>query len=99
MSSRSGSRWMAALLAAGISVGFVLPGAPAEASRRSEKTWRYLTYGAGGLTAYGLVKKKSGLALLGAAGTAYSYSRWKRDVRNRHRRARHTRHYRRAHYR
>lgn len=103
MDARSGNRWMAALLAIGISAGFVLPAAPAEASRKSEKTWRYLTYGSGGLTAYGLARGKSGLALLGAAGTAYSYSRWRRDVRNRHRHrprhARHVRYYRHAYYR
>jgi len=105
MSTRWGTRWVALLLTLGICAGVVLPVAPAHASRHSERTWRYLTYGAGGLTAYGLLKKKSGLALLGAAGTAYSYSRWKRDVRNRHRharygrRSRYTRVYRRAYYR
>lgn len=58
-----------------------------------ESTWRGLTYGAGAATLYGAATHKPGLALLGAAGTAYSYSRWKRDVRNRHRRQRwHHRH-------
>lgn len=99
MNTRSCNKWTAAVLTLAIAITCLLPAVPASASRRSERTWRYLTYGAGALTGYGIVRGKGGLALLGAAGTAYSYSRWRRDVRNRHRWERGRRYHRRGHYR
>ncbi len=75
----------AVVLAAVTAVGAIAAAAvPARAD--SEGTWRALTYGLGGLTAYGAVKRSPTMAIIGAAGTAYSYSRWKRAVRDRHRR-------------
>jgi hypothetical protein len=75
---------VAAALAAVIGLGTVaMTAAPAQA--RSEDTWRALTYGLGGLTAYGAVKRSPTIALLGAAGTYYAYTRWKKSVRDRHR--------------
>lgn len=105
MNTRSCNKWTAAVLTLATGIGCLLPAVPTSASRRSERTWRYLTYGAGALTGYGIARGKGGLALLGAAGTAYSYSRWRRDIRNRHRwergrrSTRYTRYHRRRHYR
>lgn len=80
------TRFHAAALAAVMSIGMVTASiAPAQA-RGGESTWRGLTYGLGGVTAYGAVKRSPTIAILGAAGTAYSYSRWKRAERDRHRR-------------
>jgi hypothetical protein len=94
------TRIYAAVLAAVMSLGLVCGlVAPAQARGGGESTWRGLTYGLGGVTAYGAVKRSPTIALLGAAGTAYSYSRWRKAVRDRHRREGWSRrhHYRRHH--
>ena len=95
------TKFHAAALAAVMSMGTVAASiAPAQA-RGGESTWRGLTYGLGGVTAYGAVKRSPTIAILGAAGTAYSYSRWKRAERDRHRRERYyrsRRHYRHYHH-
>ncbi len=93
------TRFRALALAIVMSLGVLLIGiAPASAS--NESTWRGLTYGLGGVTAYGAVKRSPTIAILGAAGTAYSYSRWRKAVRDRHRRYgyRYRRHYRHYHH-
>jgi len=93
-------RVYAAALAAIVGAGALLTSAAtALASRHSERTWRYLTYGLGGVTAYGAVKGSPTIALLGAAGTAYSYSRWRGDVKRRHRYERYHRYRRYRYYR
>lgn len=79
-------RFYSGALAAIMGVGTLLAGAVPAHARGGEDTWKYLTYGLGAATVYGAVKRNPTIALIGAAGTAYSYSRWKKAVRDRHRR-------------
>lgn len=58
------------------------------ASAGSEDTWRLATYGAAGVTAYGLFKKKPIIAIAGAAGAYLAYRKWKGEVNDRHDRER-----------
>lgn len=58
------------------------------AAADSEDTWRMVTYGAAGATAYGLVKKKPIIAIAGAAGTYLAYRKWKSEINRRHDRQR-----------
>lgn len=51
-----------------------------DASRQKNKNqWRNLAYGSAALTAYGLLKHDKTLTILGAAGTAYTASRYEKD--------------------
>ena len=75
-----------AVAIAGLTLGAVKP-AEAKSNGR-EKLWRIGTYlGAAG-TGVALVKNKDTLALIGAGVTALSYTQWKKEVRNRHKRER-----------
>ena len=79
-------RFVSALMVGAMSLGLVTIAAPRPAHAASEKTWRLLTYGAAAATAYGVVKKNTTIGLIGAAGTALSYSKWKKAVKDRHKR-------------
>jgi len=78
-------RWARSLslgLAGFSAAGAVLMGAaPAAAESSRERNNRIATYALGAGTAYAAVKGKTGLALLGAAGTYYTYRQWK-DAQN-----------------
>lgn len=93
-------RLYSSALAAVMAIGILFAGAaPAAADHNKasskEKAYRLGTYALGGLTAYGLVKKKGTLALVGAAGTYLAYRGWKNEVNERHERRRDGRNYRR----
>ena len=99
MKTRILSATLAVIMALGV---LLVPAArPAEASRKSEKTWRYLTYGGAALGAYGFLSGHKTLGWLGAGAAGYGYYRWHKDTRNRHhRQARYrTRYYRHRYYR
>jgi chromate transport protein ChrA len=53
----------------------------------STKGRRNTTIALGAVTAYGLVKKKKKVAIVGAVGTAYAYSRYRKSKKNDRRRA------------
>ena len=75
-------RVYSAVLALVLGLGILSLGArPAEAATKKEKTYRTATYVLGGLTAYALLKKKTTIGLLGAAGTYYAYRKWRSEGR------------------
>jgi hypothetical protein len=80
---------VSSVLAAAVAAGCLMVGAarPAQA-RGSEDLWRIGTYVGGAATGAALAKGRGTWALVGAGATALSYSQWKRQVRNRHRRER-----------
>ena len=43
---------------------------------QSKNTWKNIAIGGAAVTGYGLVKKKKNVAIIGAVGTAYAYSRY-----------------------
>lgn len=56
-----------------------------DASKHRQKTknnWRNLTYGAGAVTAYGLLRHNTAISVAGAAGTLYSLNRYEQDRRS-----------------
>jgi hypothetical protein len=57
--------------------------APVQA--QSKSTWKNAAIAGAAVTGYGLLKKKKTVAIVGAAGTAYAYSRYnsKRKAENR----------------
>ena len=84
---------LAAVLLAAVllSAGLILPGqANAQSSRKkalhhrqqTKNNWRNAAIGSGAVGIYGLVKHDTALTALGAAGTAYSLSRYEHDRRS-----------------
>jgi uncharacterized membrane protein YebE (DUF533 family) len=72
---KNGNRWIAlsvlfAMMLTTLGAVFVQP---AEASAKGR---RNTTIALGALTGYALLKKKKGLAIAGAVGTAYAYKRY-----------------------
>ena len=68
-----------AVLAA-TTIGATLSGAafsPVEAQK--SKKWRNFALGGAAVTGYGLIKKKKTVAIVGGVGTAYAYSRYRKD--------------------
>jgi len=87
MKTRIYSAAMAVTLGSGALFAGALPAAAQRnRSSSSERNYRIATYALGGLTAYGLVKKKGTLAVVGAAGTYLAHRKWKGEVEDRHRR-------------
>jgi hypothetical protein len=84
---RTKQRISATLLAFVLGIGSLTLAAakPAQASRNSEKLWRYGTYLGTLGTGAALLKNKDTWALVGAGVTALSYSQWKKSVNRRHR--------------
>lgn len=54
----------------------------AMADQKSKNTWRNAAIGAGVVTGYGLLHHNKTVTILGAAGTAYSASRYEKDRHN-----------------
>jgi hypothetical protein len=71
-------------VASSLCLGVVAPAAAGQKSR--EKNWRIGTYVGSAATAYALARGKGTWALIGAGATLLSYSQWKKEVKNRHRR-------------
>ena len=67
----------------------------AMADQKSKNNWRNLAIGSGALGVYGLASHQGGLALLGAAGAAYSANRYEQD---RHHQSQAQRRWRHEHY-
>src|SRR5688500_9996182 len=84
MRARLSAAALAAILAAGVCLGTVVPAA-ARTSKR-EKTWRTATYIGSAATIYALAKGEGTWALIGGGATLRSYSQWRREMRKRHRR-------------
>jgi hypothetical protein len=74
---------LASVVAAGTL--FIAAPTPAEAANK-ESMYRIGTYAAGAATAYGLLKNKDTIALLGAAGTYFAHRGWKSEINKRHQR-------------
>jgi len=51
-------------------------GAVAPVQAQSKSTWKNIAIGGAAVTGYGLLKKKKSVAIVGALGTAYAYSRY-----------------------
>lgn len=60
--------------------GLMMPAAQA-----SHKKWRNYALGGAAVTGYGLLKHKKGVAVVGALGTAYAYSRYRKGKKSHNR--------------
>jgi hypothetical protein len=81
MKTRRNSTLLASVMLAGAVT--ITTAAPAAAESSKEKMYRIGTYAAGAATAYGLVKNKDTIALIGAAGTYLAHRGWKNEINKR----------------
>ncbi|MGV3720623.1 MAG: hypothetical protein ACO1SX_06900 [Actinomycetota bacterium] len=82
MNARRNSALLASVMLAGAVT--ISAASPASAESSKEKMYRIGTYAAGAATAYGLIKNKDTIALIGAAGTYLAHRGWKSEINKRH---------------
>lgn len=79
------TRLTALALLAAFGIGAVAPGAThadPNSRQKSKNQWRNAAIGSGAVAAYGLLKGNKTATVLGAAGAAYSASRYEKDRRS-----------------
>lgn len=81
MRVRTWSAMLASVMMAGALT--ITTAVPAQAESSKEKMYRIGTYAAGAATAYGLIKNKDTIALIGAAGTYFAHKGWKSEINKR----------------
>ncbi len=69
-------------LALALTIGTLGFSHSASADQKSKNTWRNATIGSSVITGYGLLHHNKTVTILGAAGTAYSASRYEKDRHN-----------------